>query len=57
MNVQAQSDTGETFAIPILQKTDTTKQMSQALVIGPTRLAEQVGKVYILLAFLVCIFV
>ena len=42
---QAQSGTGKTatFAISILQKIDTSKQMCQALVIAPTReLAQQV---------------
>jgi translation initiation factor 4A len=45
---QAQSGTGKTatFAISILQKIDTSKQMCQALVIAPTReLAQQIQKV------------
>ena len=55
---QAQSNTGKTFAISSLEKIDTTKQMTPALVIDPTReLVEQVGNVYTLLSFLVCIFV
>ena len=58
MNAQVQSDTAKTFAISTLQKTDTTKQMTQALVMDSTsELAEQVGNVFALLAFLVFIFV
>lgn len=48
MIAQAQSGTGKTatFAISILQKLDTQKAETQALVLAPTReLAQQIQKV------------